>query len=510
MPALYRTYRPQTFDDVMGQAHIITTLQNASAQHHPVHAYIFTGTRGVGKTTVARIFAKAVNCLQSKNGEACDKCEHCKAITAGNFLDLIEIDAASNTGVENVRELIEHVKFQPSRGKYKVFIIDEAHMLSRQAFNALLKTLEEPPAHAIFILATTEAYKIPITILSRAQRFDFKPLREQEIIDQLHKVLKAEKQKLSEETIAHIAKQAAGSVRDALSLLDKLLSIGPDADSKTANILLGVTDFGLHNQLFLMIKNGQTQLLPKFFEQLMADGTDFQIFNKDFLQYLRQALVLSVTKESLNIGLTENEQKELENSISEITSSSILLIIRLFLRSFKDMAQTPSPELPMLLASIEASIGLSKPISVKIDTIPADVPVAKTVSTEKKLNIDKLVQTPTTDQASLAVSNSEVEAFWPEVVSAIKTINSPLATLIKNSPIALVDKGVITLEVKYQFHKEHIESNKHYALITGIIEQVSGKRMALSIIVRSPEQNVQTPTEVLGSVLQVFGGELVE
>jgi DNA polymerase III gamma/tau subunit len=299
-------------------------------------------------------------------------------------------------------------------------------------------------------------------------------------------------------------------VRDALSLLDKLLSIGPDADSKTANILLGVTDFGLHNQLFLMIKNGQTQLLPKFFEQLMADGTDFQIFNKDFLQYLRQALVLSVTKESLNIGLTENEQKELENSISEITSSSILLIIRLFLRSFKDMAQTPSPELPMLLASIEASIGLSKPITVKIDTIPDDVPVAKTVSTEKKLNIDKLVQTPTTDQASLAVSNSEVEAFWPEVVSAIKTINSPLATLIKNSPIALVDKGVITLEVKYQFHKEHIESNKHYALITGIIEQVSGKRMALSIIVRSPEQNVQTPTEVLGSVLQVFGGELVE
>ena len=201
-----------------------------------------------------------------------------------------------------------------------------------------------------------------------------------------------------------------------MSLLDKLLSIGPGADSQTANILLGVTDFGLNHRLFLMIKNGKTELLPKFFEELMADGIDFQILNKDFLQYLRQALVLGVTKESLNIGLTENEQKDLTDSISDVSPSSLLLIIRLFLRSFKDMTQTPSPELPMLLASIEASIGLSKSPIAKVDSLIADVPVVKTVSTAKKLNIDKSIQTPTTDQASLLVSESEVEAFWPQVV----------------------------------------------------------------------------------------------
>ncbi|MCX6797133.1 MAG: DNA polymerase III subunit gamma/tau, partial [Candidatus Doudnabacteria bacterium] len=181
MAVLYRKYRPQIFADVVNQKYIIQTLKNQVALGQISHAYLFTGSRGVGKTTVARIMAKAVNCLSKKGGEPCDVCEICKQVTAGNFLDLIEIDAASNTGVDNIRELIEHIKFSPSAGKYKVFIIDEVHMLSKGAFNALLKTLEEPPEHAIFILATTEAGKVPATIISRTQKFDFKALSEADI-----------------------------------------------------------------------------------------------------------------------------------------------------------------------------------------------------------------------------------------------------------------------------------------------------------------------------------------
>src|SRR3989338_4837050 len=221
---LYRKYRPKNFSEVVGQKTIKTILQNAVRLKKPAHAYLFTGMRGAGKTTVARILAKAVNCLAPIEGEPDTTCQNCAQVQEGRFLDLIEIDAASYTGVDNIRDIIDHVKFAQSRGKYKVFIIDEVHMLSKAAFNALLKTLEEPPAHAVFILATTEIQKVPATIISRSQRFDFKRVSEKDIVGLLNSVKKDLQAQIAPEALSLIARAAEGSFRDSLSIFDQILS----------------------------------------------------------------------------------------------------------------------------------------------------------------------------------------------------------------------------------------------------------------------------------------------
>ena len=299
MPVLYRKYRPQTFKEVVGQKAIVKTLQNQVAGGQISHAYLFIGSRGVGKTSVARILAKAVNCVSENrksdksdkseaelSGDACGTCNVCMAVANGNFLDLIEIDAASNTGVDNVRELIEHVRFAPSSGKYKVFIIDEVHMLSKGAFNALLKTLEEPPAHAIFVLATTEIIKVPATIISRTQRFDFKRLSLEETEAQLRQIIKEEKMECPKEAIKLIALHSDGSLRDALSLLDKVFTLGNSPSLDEVLQLIGITDAGLLEKFLGLIVSRLPSDIPLFLDQLMEKGTDFVVFNRDFLEYL--------------------------------------------------------------------------------------------------------------------------------------------------------------------------------------------------------------------------------
>lgn len=369
MAVLYRKYRPQTFNEVLGQKYTIQTLKNQVESGQISHAYLFTGSRGVGKTSVARILAKAVNCLKRTpttpsrsesghpslaGGEACGECDVCKAVEQGIFLDLVEIDAASNTGVDNVRELIEHVKFSPSIGKYKVFIIDEAHMLSKGAFNALLKTLEEPPKHAIFILATTEIHKVPATIVSRTQRFDFKRLGLQELESQIEKVLKAEKIKLAKEIVSLIAQNAEGSVRDALSLLEKILSLGSDATLEESEQLLGVTDIAVSIKLLHLILEKNAAALPEFFEQLSEQGLDFTIFNRDFLEFLRKVLIFKITEGQTVAALPEEHQAQLKDLAGRLAIIDAVFFIRLFLRSYKELPFSPSAEIPLLLASLEA------------------------------------------------------------------------------------------------------------------------------------------------------------
>jgi DNA polymerase III subunit gamma/tau len=225
--ALYRKYRPKEWDQVVGQDHVVTTLKNAIAADRVAHAYLFAGSRGTGKTTLARLLAKSVNCLNPDPAKRPDnECENCKAVNENRFLDLIEIDAASNTSVDDVRDLRDKINFSPSQGKYKIYIIDEVHMLSTAAFNALLKTLEEPPPHAIFVLATTEIHKIPATVLSRCQRHEFRRVPVDEIVKQLKTILKAEKIQADDDVLIQIARQSAGGMRDAISLLDQLSSTG--------------------------------------------------------------------------------------------------------------------------------------------------------------------------------------------------------------------------------------------------------------------------------------------
>lgn len=523
MPALYRKYRPQQFTDVVGQTHIVQTLQNAIAAKQPAHAYLFTGTRGVGKTTLARLFAKALNCQKGKKGEACLECDTCQAVASNTFLDMVEIDAASNTGVENVRDLIEHIKFQPSQGAYKVFIIDEVHMLSKQAFNALLKTLEEPPSHVVFILATTEAHKVPITIISRTQRFDFSALSVKDIIKQLEYVLKSEKQVILPDIVELIAQQASGSLRDALSLLDKVLALGNQLSSAEAQILLGVTDFKTHIELFEMISQGHARHVPALFENLAAQGLDFVILNKDFLEFLRKALIVKIAGVEQMANLSEEQSSNLQTLVSSIRPPQLIYLIRLFLKAFKDAASAPSPELPMLLASIEGALAFGQPKTQAMqisqaneqDSLTAPLPESANSPAEPSATVVK-PQSAVIASANIAINPDsnltleEITAAWPAVIAKIKAVNSPLATLVKNSPLLSVEQGTIELEVKYRFHKEHLESKKHYALLTGIVEEVCGKKAKIIFTVNTETAPTVTTAEALGNVLQVFGGELVE
>ncbi len=293
--ALYRKWRPLEFEDVKGQEHIVTTLKNQIRADRIGHAYLFCGTRGTGKTTVAKIFAKAVNCEHPVDGSPCGECPTCKAIAEGRSMNVIEIDAASNNGVDNIREIRDEVQYSPTEGRYKVYIIDEVHMLSIGAFNALLKTLEEPPAYVIFILATTEAHKIPVTILSRCQRYDFHRISIETIAGRLSQLMEAEHINVEEKAIRYVAKAADGSMRDALSLLDQCIAFYLGQDLKYENVLevLGAVDTAVFAEMLSYILKADTYACMQLLEQIIMQGRDLGQFVSDFVLNLRNLLIVN-------------------------------------------------------------------------------------------------------------------------------------------------------------------------------------------------------------------------
>lgn len=292
--ALYRKFRPACFDDVKGQEHIVTTLKNEIQTGRTSHAYLFCGTRGTGKTTVAKILAKAVNCENPQDGSPCNQCSICQKINRQASMNVIEIDAASNNGVANIREIIEEVQYSPAEGRYKVYIIDEVHMLSTGAFNALLKTLEEPPAYVIFILATTEAHKIPITILSRCQRYDFKRIPAGTIAGRLNELMDKEGVSAEDRALQYIAKTADGSLRDALSLLDQCIAFYPGQKLSYDNVLdvLGAVDTSVYSSMFNNIINSDIINCIKLVDDMMMAGRDLNQFITEFTWYLRNLLLI--------------------------------------------------------------------------------------------------------------------------------------------------------------------------------------------------------------------------
>ena len=322
--ALYRKFRPDNFDDVKGQDHIVTTLTNQIKADRIGHAYLFCGTRGTGKTTVAKILAKAVNCQHPVNGSPCGECEMCKAIQAGTSMNVIEIDAASNNGVDNIREIREEVAYRPTEGKYKVYIIDEVHMLSPGAFNALLKTLEEPPSYVIFILATTEAHKIPITIMSRCQRYDFHRISIDTIAARLDQLLKIENIQAEEKALRYVAKAGDGSMRDALSLLDQCIAfyLGETLTYDKVLEVLGAVDTEVFSHLLRQILKGDVTGAIRTLEDLIVGGRELGQFVGDFTWYLRNLLLvktsenpeeaIDVSSENLKLLKEESEMVDVE------------------------------------------------------------------------------------------------------------------------------------------------------------------------------------------------------
>lgn len=357
--ALYRRYRPQKFSEVIGQEHIVKTLTNSILAKSISHAYLFAGPKGSGKTTIARVFAKAINCESPASAEPCNKCSSCVEITGSKSMDLIEIDAASHTGVDDVRDLISGIKFAPVKSKYKIFIIDECHQLSKSANNALLKTLEEPPDHAIFILATTEAYKMLPTIISRCQRFDFKKLRILEIIKKLEFIAKKESVKIEDSALSLIALNSRGSFRDAESLLDKCISFA----GKTSLIkrdyikeLLGIVEANQISQFVDYLLEKKSKEAISYLAFMADQGVDLEEFAKTLIFYLRQLLLLKINPEFLDpntSGFTEKEIEKMKEQTANVQNKNIQNMLESFIEAENKMRYAVIPQLPLELAIVD-------------------------------------------------------------------------------------------------------------------------------------------------------------
>lgn len=331
--ALYRKWRPTSFEDVKGQDHIVQTLKNQITSERIGHAYLFCGTRGTGKTSIAKIFARAVNCEHPIDGSPCNECAACKNIMTGSSLNVMEIDAASNNGVENIREIREQVQYPPTEGNYKVYIIDEVHMLSTGAFNALLKTLEEPPSYVIFILATTEVHKIPITVLSRCQRYDFKRITIGTLADRLRELSQAEQIEVEDRALTYIAKAADGSMRDALSLLDQCVAFhyGERLTYDQVLEVLGAVDTTIFSQMFRAVREEKTKDCIYKLEELVIQGRELTQFVNDFIWYMRNLLVLKTTDDAEEIlDMSADNRKMLEEDAGFADEETLMRYIRIF------------------------------------------------------------------------------------------------------------------------------------------------------------------------------------
>ena len=472
---LYRKYRAQDFDHLVGQDHITKILKNAVKSGNLSHAYLFVGSRGTGKTSTARILAKAVNCMDiQKDGNPCTKCEICKGIEEGHFLDLIEIDAASNRGIDQIRELKEKIEFSPSEGKYKVYIIDEVHMLTREAFNALLKTLEEPPEHVIFILATTEPHKLPSTILSRCQRYDFRLGTEDEIRGVLKEVCKKEKIKIEKEGLELLVQNAKGSYRDALSLLDVIYSGQTDDPSEiTASevrTILGIPDSTMVYYLLENLVKGDSIKSLDLISELDSKGINLQQFTASVLEMLRDILV-----KKLRGTLTKEEY----SFAYDLSNQDVLHLINLFVEAERNMKMASNQSLILEMIIPSVNINPLKEEKKKDDEkeVRSMAPVVE--KKEEKKEEAKDIHTVKDSKLNLKV----FEKSWKKIVEAVKPANGHLFAFLDSASLKEFKDGKLIIEVPFEFHKDRIESHKSQEAIRNIMEEFFGESCRVVCIV---------------------------
>ncbi len=512
--ALYRKYRPKEWDEVMGQDHIVTTLKNAIAADRVAHAYLFAGSRGTGKTTLARLLAKAVNCLNQDPAKRPDnECEHCKAVNQNRFLDLIEIDAASNTSVDDVRDLRDKINFSPSQGKYKIYIIDEVHMLSTAAFNALLKTLEEPPPHAIFVLATTEIHKIPATVLSRCQRHEFRRVPVDEIVTNLKKIVRAEKIQADEDALIQIARQSAGGMRDAISLLDQLSSTGDTITLALAQNVLGTaTSQTVLDVLSSVNEHDPARGLETIHRALDA-GADPRSLARQIVEYLRGLMLIQMGNVN-QVEATADVKKQMQAHAKSFTTSEVLRMMKAFNNAATDLRGGWQPSLSLELAFAEvldAPGGTAPQIAAASGTPPQTKPQPDTApQAEFKPTAESEPAAPPAD--SDAVSAGDVIKAWKRMSSVLPKGQANLSALMNSVRMIDVQGKTLILGLASDVLISKIDKPDQIEVIRKLIKDEFGVEMAIRCVVTSAKGKIppNVPQDGMVATAIQHGGEIVD
>lgn len=531
--ALYREWRPRTFDDVVGQEHITITLKNQIKKERIAHAYLFCGTRGTGKTSTAKILAKALNCLDLREGEPCNQCDMCQKINSGLSIDVSELDAASNNGVDNIRDIIDDVQYPPQEARFKVYIMDEVHMLSTGAVNAFLKTLEEPPKNVVFILATTDPQKLPITILSRCQRFDFKRIKNEDISIRLRRIVKQQGVFADDKSLNLIARMSDGAMRDSLSILDQAISMGGGKVEyeDVVNMLGLVTNESLV-QLMDSIIGKNIEKSMKNIDQIVFGGKDIHTFIKDMINHLRNLLMVKISNNPEEVvDMSEENIKLLKEQGEKIRVEEIMRCIRILqeaeeqskwskqgrvylelsvIKMCKVEYDTSKEVLLARINKLEEAIKQGK-ITVACETVvqrpQREVTKASTSEEKEEVKVKPVQQFNENSTLSL----DDVKKSWKDILETVKARRHMVvyASIVTGKPVAC-NGGVIEIEYEKQFsfNKQRLEKEDNRKIIEEIFSEILRERVKIKYSIDSDEEVVDDLTEK--RLIETFGEELVE